>query len=98
MSKPTQPALVQPVDCALQNPCCGDFVDKFVAPGAAGVGFDEGPLGAGSREALVPQGQRMSRRWRMLLTSERADWARGPSLPSMFTGRPTTMPTERRSS
>ena len=47
---------------------------------------------ASGGQALVPEQDREIEDGLRLRTKARVDWARGPSLPSMLSGRPTTSP------
>ena len=85
--------LRQPVQRALQDVGGGHLVDDLGAALAAGVGLEERAGDGGGRQALVPEDDRAGRSAPARLRAKaRVACTRGPSEPSMLSGRPRTRP------
>ena len=83
----------QAVERPLQDVGGGHLVDHARALAAREIGVEHRALGRDGGQALIPEGDRQCQPLgKPCAAVSRADWARGPSLPSMLTGRPTTMP------
>ena len=87
----------EPIQRALKNVGRGMLIDHGLALGAAGIGGDQARSTAAVDSRSSHSAIGSSVKPAKLRAKARVDCARGPSVPSMLIGKPSTKPTARRS-